>query len=151
MYHSLLKLQTIEEYRMYYEETYCANPIETFDKTTVRFSKRQFDHAFFSSSSRKKQDKSVFNWDRAERIEWIGKALKDKNLTLYAGYDKKRKRNDFTRRVCVVTPDDYVVVINLNNKDYHKAHFVTAFLVDNNRVSKLIRKNPIWTPKHFYK
>jgi hypothetical protein len=144
-YPSLVKYSSENEYRKHFENIYCRKPITTFDGIEVRFRKNKFDHCFFETVHT--QD-DTFSKKRAERIDWIKEALQDPKGEQYIGYDKRRKRNDSSRRVTVVK-GNYVTVIKMVGKN--KAEFVTAFVADTpgrkgipSTIDK-IRKSPEWT------
>lgn len=119
----------------------------TFDGFRVYFPKQQFDDAFFESANRIKRDKSLFSWKRAERIDWIGAALREKTAELYAGWDRDKKKINNKRRVTLVY-GDYVVVLNVSLKK-NKAIFITAYIADDDTLEK-IRKNPPWKQERVY-
>ncbi len=123
-YPSLVKYKTINDYQKHFENIYCRTTIVTFDNIAVRFKKSDFAHCFFESV-RTKDD--TFSQKRAERIDWIKKALEDPNSDRFQGWDKKRKRYDKSRRVAIVM-GNYVVVIRLTNK--YTANFITAFFAE---------------------
>lgn len=139
-YPSLLSLPKQEDYRKHFESKYCCGPIAAFDGISVRFRKRDFDHAFFESHSRTAK-KDTFSLQRAERMDWIAAALQDQASERYVGWDKAKKRYDRTRRVTVVM-SDYVVVIALKKGGY--ASFITAYVADSCRTLNLIRSGPVW-------
>jgi len=139
-YPPLLRLQSENEYRLYFENNYCQKEIYTFDGIRVFFPKEAFNHAFFDSGNRRKKDKSVFSRNRAERLSWISVVLWDDSAELYFGWDNKRKCVDYNRRVTIVKRD-YVVIIKLRNKK--KAFFITAFIATQQTLNK-IRLNPKW-------
>lgn len=141
-YGSLTVLATEVEYRQFFNEEYCSKVILTHDGIEVKFRPEHFDHAFFKNASRHARDKSIFSRERAERITWIKQALLDKSLTLYAGWDSRKKRYDHTRRVCLVTPNGYVVVLRITSKS--TAVFNTAYLIDDPDVESKIKGSPIW-------
>lgn len=145
LYAELIILDTEAEYRDYYKIEYCDKQITTHDGMVVTFRPEDFDHAFFKNASRRRKDKSIFATERAQRMSWIKKVLQDKNLTLYAGWDSKRKRYDHTRRVCLVTDDGYVVVLRIVNAT--KAVFNTAYLIDDPEVERKIKSSPVWELK----
>ncbi|MGH4140720.1 hypothetical protein [Clostridium sp.] len=62
---------------------------------------------------------SIFNFicrhRRAERIDWIKSVLQDEYAELYEGYDSKSKTCDNSRRVAIITEDDYFVIIRFTN------------------------------------
>ncbi|GAB6179936.1 hypothetical protein JCM14036_12550 [Desulfotomaculum defluvii] len=142
MYAPLIELANEEEYRQYYKEKYCREGVFTHDGLLVRFRPDQFGHAFFVSQDRRISDKSIFSKDRALRIGWIKKALADPSLIMYAGWDSKKKRYDHTRRVCLVTPDSYVIVLRLASDKV--AIFVTAYIIDDPVVEDKIKSGPLW-------
>lgn len=141
MYHTLLKMNNEMDYKNYYINNYCSCEIYTHYGLKVNFKNSDFEHAFYSSKSRRLKDKSLFSRERAERIAWIKKALQDKNLTLYDGWDSTKKRYDPRRRVSLVTPDGYVVVIRLIKPN--EGRFVTAYVIDSPRVLSKIQGGPI--------
>lgn len=140
MYRELIEYDTQEEYRLHFHENYCKDGILTHDSVKVSFRESVFDHAFFASKNRRIKDKSVFSIERAKRIGWIKAVLQDESLTLYDGWISSEKRYDPTRRVCIVTPDKYVVVLRLISDK--KAIFVTAYLADSDEVVRKIQKSP---------
>lgn len=139
-YPPLLSLKSPDEYRKYFEENYCNQKIYTFDKIRVLFPKGAFDHAFYSSSSRRERKKDVFSAERAERMPWIKVALDDASAELYFGWDNKHKCVVSNRRVAIVVRD-YVVIIQTKSADI--AFLVSAFIADQ-RALNMIRLNPKW-------
>ncbi len=139
---SLVYYQTENEYRLHFEKIYCRAPVITFDGIAVSFKKQDFNHAFFETVV-KKDD--TFSSKRAERIDWIKAALKDPTSERYVGWNNKKKKHDYGRRVVLVMTN-YVVVISIFKKD--KARFVSAFVADNGRSLYMIRQNPKWTKKN---
>jgi hypothetical protein len=105
-----------------------------------------FDHCFFESS-RRDTNKDTFSIKRAERIDWIKKALQDPSSEKYVGWDRKKKRYNKKRRVAIVM-GNYVVIIQLTGSD--KANFITAYLADTGgskgwpAAIDLIRSGPKW-------
>lgn len=146
LYDELLILNSETDYKTYYINEYCNKENYTHDGLRVKFRPERFEHAFYESKSRKKKDKSIFSWDRATRMNWIKKALNDRSLTIYAGWDSSKKRYDHTRRVCLVTPDGYVIVLRLAGPN--TAIFVTAYVIDDPEVEAKIKSSPIiWNPQ----
>jgi hypothetical protein len=137
-YTSLLKLSSPSDYECYYKIHYCNAQIYTFDNIRVFFPIGSFKHAFYESSDRKKKNKDVFSYDRAERMDWIVIALGDPNADLFVGWDNLHKRLDYKRRVAVVV-NNYVVIIQMMNNN--RAFFITAFIADTYTINR-IRKNP---------
>ena len=117
---------------------YCRQKIKTFDDISVRFHKRDFDHAFFESKMSKDD---TFSTIRAEKMDWIKAALQDPNSERYVGWNKRRKRHDPRRRVTVVM-GDYVVVIGLSKKG--AGNFITAYVADSGRTLRMIRGSSKW-------
>jgi hypothetical protein len=74
---------------------------------------------------------------------WIKAALEDPKAELYFGWDNKKKKHDFEKRVALVK-GNYVVIINLK-KDYSKGFFITAFVADSGRTLGMIKRNPKWS------
>ncbi len=135
------KFKDAAECEQYYKVKYCATKITTFDNIRVFFPAGSFKHAFYKSTNRKISNKDLFAQDRAERIDWIIFALQDTNAELFCGWDNKKKKIDENRRVAVVI-DNYVVVILLRNSS--KAIFITAFVADQDTISKIKLGKP-WT------
>lgn len=144
-YHTFLELKHFSEYKNYYLNNLCKEPIVCFDSLIVKFRPEQFYHAFYERSKRYLKSKDKFSFERAKRMSWIPICLTDNSITPLAGYDNKRKRYDHSRRVCLITPDDFVIVIRIINS--REAQFVTCFVVDNKQVSQKIKKSPIWNPQ----
>lgn len=113
----------------------------THNNIEVLFHKDMFDHAFFKNRNRYNRDKSLFCQERAKRIKWIEKALMDSSLIVYEGWNNSRKRYENNKRTTMVTPDGYVVVIQMTGQ--MKARFVTAFIPDNQVVIDKIKGSPI--------
>lgn len=137
----LVYYASANDYRQHYQANYCNVLVHTFDGLRVFFPRRQFDHAFYESSSRRTPDKSVFCRERAERIDWIAAALQDGTAELYVGWDNKKKALDPHRRVTIVY-GDYVVILRIESQR-RRASFITAF-VGGEETLKKIRSNPTW-------
>lgn len=141
----LKNFNSVDECRDYFEKKYCKEDLLTFDNILVRFYPEKFNDAFFESSNKQKRDKSVFSTKRAERIDWIEYVLKNPQAELYCGWDRDKKRINRDRRVAIISPEDYVVIVNmLSNKT---ARFITAYLADSPYTAKKIRQSPKWTKK----
>ena len=138
---SFITLSTPNEYKKYYIEKYCKKGLQTFDGIDVTFHEDRFEHAFYESSDKIHGNKDVFSKNRALRIDWIEYVLKNPKAELHVGWDKKKKTYDNSRRVAIITPEDYVVVIMLTGTK--KAKFITAYYADNS--AKKIRTAPLWT------
>ncbi|MCF7920527.1 MAG: hypothetical protein K9N06_11505 [Candidatus Cloacimonetes bacterium] len=128
------------EYEKYYMKKYCRKPIITFDNIPVHFHQRDFKHIFFESINSRDD---TFSFVRAERIDWIEYALRDKNADLRAGWLRKKKAYSLRRRVAIIS-GDYVVVIQLNNK-LTSANIVTAYVADKS-IGKILSA-PKWQKK----
>lgn len=139
-YPPLRVFNTAEECRTHFETTYCQGAISTFDGIEVRFRTSDFDHCFYESSNRD-GTKDSFSQPRSERVDWIKAALEDATAELYKGWDKKRRKYNLKRRVCVVC-QNYVVVIAMTG--HLKADFVTAYVADTGRTLAMIRTSPTW-------
>lgn len=138
---NFITLPTPEDYKKYYVEKYCKKGLQTFDGIEVTFHEDRFDHAFYESSDKVNGNKDIFSVERAKRIDWIEYVLKNPNAELYVGWDKKRKTYDNSRRVAIITPEDYVVIIMITGNK--KGKFVTAYYADNSAIK--IRTAPIWS------
>lgn len=139
----LVNYITETEYRQHYESIYSRGIHHTFDGFRVFFSKQQFNDAFFESANRRARDKSIFSRQRAERIDWIGTALREATSELYAGWDRNKKQINKARRVCLVY-GDYVVVLQVNRAK-QTANFITVYIADQHMIAS-IRQNPRWVP-----
>lgn len=144
-YQPFLILNDEDEYKEYYMSELCSSPIDCFDNLSVKFRPERFNHAFYERSKRYYKHKDVFSIERAKRMSWIKTCLQDDTITPLAGYDKRRKKYDHSRRVSFITPDNFVVVIRLINPE--EAQFVTCFVPDNPYVTEKIRKSPLWDPQ----
>lgn len=125
-------------------EHYCNNmDITTFDGIHVRFYEETFEHAFYVRTRKSwKAAKDKYSTERGERIDWIKAVLEDPSITPRKGYDKARKSYDNSRRVTFLAPNNYIVVIYINESGEGK--FVTAYLVDNQDTADKIANSPIW-------
>ncbi len=142
----LLKLQTIEEYRKYFVDNYCNTNIYCYDGMKVNFYEDQFEHAFYESKNHKKRDKSIFSMERAQRIPWIKEVLMNEEVEIYVGWDREKKKYNENRRISIITPENYVIVLNIiNNK---KAKFITAYVASKTNATK-IRSAPKWNKKGY--
>jgi len=137
----LLKLGSITLYQGFFHATYCAKPLKTHDGFTVRFRRSDFQHCAYESS-KKDGYKDAFSTQRAERLGWIKAALQDPSLTLYAGWDKEKRRYDHRSRVTLMI-DDFVVVLRL--KSATEAQFVTCYVADGPHTKSKILSSPKWT------
>jgi len=137
---ALLKLDSVAIYEGFFNVTYCLKPLLTHDGLAVRFRKRDFSHCAYESS-RRDGNKDTFSPQRAERLGWIREALQDPNLTLYAGWDKKKRRYDHNSRVTIMI-DDLVVVIRL--KSATEADFVTCYVADTPASKVKLLTSPRW-------
>jgi hypothetical protein len=146
-YPPLVRYATQAEYRVHFERVYCRAPIQTFDGIAVRFRKTDFDHCFFESSKRNRV-KDRFSPRRAERVDWIKRALEDPHSERYQGWDRDQKAYDRNRRVTIVMGNYVVVIALVGPRD---ADFVTAYVVDmpskpgRPNTIDLIRQGPHWT------
>lgn len=142
-YGELLELSDSAEYKKRYQVEYCDRYIYTHDGIKVRFYEDVFEHAFYKNKNKREGDKSIFCFDRAKRMLWIKKALMDTKLTIYQGWDSKKKTTSKDRRVCLVSQDGYVVVISMHQRIKKTAKFITAFICDDQDVINKIKSNPI--------
>ncbi len=122
-YRPLVRYGSEQEYREHFERVYCVPRIVvTHDGIEVRFYSNQFDHAFYDGTW-----KTGFSKERAERIDWIGEALRDGQAKLYVGWNNARRTYNPGRRVCVVG-ENYVVIIEMTDWAKKRAIFITAFV-----------------------
>lgn len=140
----LLKLKNIEEYKSYFKLQYCNKEIYTLSGIKVKFYEDQFEHAFFKSENYKKRDKSIFAYERAERMDWIKKVLQNEKTELYVGWDRDEKEYNYRRKVCIIMPENYVIILNMIKEN--KAKFITAYVASKTNAKK-IRSAPKWENK----
>jgi len=142
---ALLNLKTEAEYHDYYKREYCRKSVVTWDGVRVYFKDARFAHAFYESSKKDSQ-KDLFSAARAQRMNWIRETLVNPQSSIFQGWDKKKRRYDTCRRVCIAY-EDFVVVIKMGLKKTGelKAEFVTCFKADNS-ISK-IKGSPKWSKK----
>ena len=142
MYSEFLNLDTEDNYRQHYYANYCSHPITTHYGVTVSFDRATCDHAFYGRTNRRQEFKDRFDLDRAKRINWIKKVLEDSQISIFQGWDSRKKCYDSMRRVSLVTSDGYVVVIRFTNRERNLAKFVTAYVVDDINVLNKIKNSP---------
>ena len=140
-YPCLVKYLTWDEYRRHFKNKYCKKVIKTFDGILVRSMEKDFDHAFYESSSELSGKKDALSKTRAERIDWIETALLDPSAELYCGWNKRKNQFDNKRRVALVK-GNYVVVIQILKSG--NARFITAFVADTPRTLVKIKQCPKW-------
>lgn len=140
----LLQYETEEEYKQHYIKNYCeACPIYTFDNIPVMFYEDRFGHAFYKRTHKSwEAEKDTFSKERGERMDWIKQVLQDPTIIPRKGYDKAKNSYDNSRRVTLLTQENYLVVIFINKQG--KGKFVTAYLVDNEEAAEKIRNSPLW-------
>lgn len=130
------------EYKTYYEDNYCKNPLITSDGIKIYFQKSRFSHAFFESSDRRGSN-DVFSFTRAERMDWIKMTLTSESATLYQGWIKSKGAYDPTSRVAFEFEEFVVIVrLSLNKKGELKGNFITCYQA-NNSIGK-IKSSPLW-------
>lgn len=122
---------TEEQMREIWHNEYVCQNIVTHDGITVKFYDDNFDHAFYESSRRNvsKNDihyKDSLSMQRLSRIHWIKDVLMDPTAIMKLGYDNKKGRYDYAKRVSIVK-GNYMVIIQLYG-DRTRAKFVTAFV-----------------------
>lgn len=141
-YPPLLELDSEDDYRAHFYAEYCSGPTSTFDDIEVRFRRRDFDHAFFESSSPNSKDDtfSDHSGGRAERMDWIKFALNDPSADIRCGYDNRLRQKDASRRVAIVK-GNFVVIIRLTGNK--KAEFVTCYVATTWTLQK-IRRSSKW-------
>lgn len=131
------------ECKQYFVDNYCNQEIYTHDGIRVKFHEDMFEHIFCIRKEKTwKSKKDHFSIDRGERIDWIKYVLQDPTIIPRQGYDKARKRYDNSRRVAFLAPNNYVVIIKIDNKG--EGRFVTAYLVDSADVASKISGSPVW-------
>ena len=134
----LLHFQYISAYRSHFIRHYCNTQIKTFDKIVVRFFPENFNHAFYRDSSPMAKDKSNFDTDRAQRVDWIKAVLADPNVEIY----QRVMQNAKIRRIALEPTIPYVVIIQIDTRNSFFAKFVTAYVVSSQSVLGKIRSNP---------
>ncbi len=139
----LLMLDSVKDYRDYFEKNYCRGQIYTADQIRVYFKPQKFGHAFYENSQQRNGPKDEFSFVRAQRMSWIKHTLEHPKAKLYMGWNKDRKCHVEDRRVSVVY-ESFVVVIELGlkQKDELKGNFVTCYQAD--RSIEMIERSPVW-------
>lgn len=140
-YPTLLNLNTPADYCTHFRHLYCRSGNVTHDNFTIAFRADIVDHCLYESSKRDKI-KDRFSVPRANRLEWIQDALIDPQWPMHFGWDKVKRRIDYSRRVTIVG-DEFVVVLRLAQR-VARGGFVTCFVADRRTVQS-IRSGPVWT------
>ena len=138
----LLSLVNAQAYRAHFESRYVYGPpVVTHDGIRVRFIPSDFDHAFYCKSHRAAPRKNTFDLERARRVDWIHTLLADSSLEMF----RDPRHPNKMRRVVLEPTTPYVIVIELLRKDWSRARFITAFVVDDDWGSLIrIRRMPRW-------
>lgn len=139
---AFLVLKSEHEYREHFVTKYCSGDILTHDGFKVRFFKEKFEDAFFESSNRQTKNKDLFSLERAKRMDWIEYVLTSDISEIFVGWDRENKTLNKKRRVAIISPEDYVVVIDIIDIVNKKARFITAYHADNSAWK--IRSAPKW-------
>ncbi len=139
-------LQDEPAYRAYYREHLANGPkgLRLIDGSTapVYFDIGQFDHAFYRSVQTTTL-KRGFDITRAERMGDIVPTLLDGDAERFFGWDRRTRREDFARCVCVATGDFVIVLrMGLSAKGALKGKFITCYVADNS-IEK-IRSGTVW-------
>lgn len=144
VYHKIkAHLKSEEDLREIWKTVYCnpERPILTFDGIKVNFNEFMFDHAFYESHERKKEDKSILSLNRLQKIYWIKDTLEDSEAILKMGWDKRKKSYSSLRRVAIVK-ESYIVIIQLINDNI--ARFITAFEIQEPENLRKVLESPDW-------
>lgn len=137
----LLILPGEPEYRASFHADYVSQAHFTFDHIRVHFHAAVFDHAFFESTNYQQASKDAFSRSRAERMPWIAATLADPSALVLAGWLKRTKNEDHTRRVAVAG-SQYVVIVRLR-RVREQADFMTAFPLNPATRAKILQ-SPAW-------
>jgi hypothetical protein len=142
-----LLLADEQAYRSHYHAEFCSAPVmmnTPGGPIPVYFDPKTFDHAFFESANHDGVKDNDFSLTRACRMPFIVTALTGPGNEQFAGYDKKTRQVGHARIVCVVTAEDFVVVIRLGltATGSLRGNFVTCFYADNS--IRKVRSNPQW-------
>lgn len=73
-------------------------------------------------------------------MDWIEAVLLDKQAQIYIGWYIDKKKYNNKRRVSVISPEDYVVILNMIKEK--EAKFITAYVASKTNAKK-IRSAPI--------
>lgn len=138
----LLSLPDEAAYRRHFDRAYVhGSPVVSPDGIIVRFYPERFDHAFYKKSSRQARRKDTFDFQRAERMDWIRAVLTDPCVERYR--DIRKSKGLWCVVVEPTTP--YVVVFQLMKAHPPQARFITAFVVDKPWEYLLkVRRMPWW-------
>lgn len=141
----LKNFKTEDECKNYFIDNYCNCEVKTHDGIVVKFYEDMFEHSFYTRTYKSwKAKKDHYSVERGERIDWIKYVLLDPTIIPRKGYDKAKGSHDNSRRVTFLTPENYVVVINIIKPKQGK--FVTAYLVDNVDTANKLNAAPVWKP-----
>ena len=136
----LVHYTSIVQYRKHFEIVYCTGKIFTFDGIQVFFKRSDFDHCFYDSKDFKDDKLSK---ERYERINWIKETLEDPKADLRFGWNSKKKKIDYDRRVAIVNKNYVVIIEIIKKKDGTlKGKFLTAYVADNS-IDKILSM-PKW-------
>ena len=143
----LLNLSDEADYRRHFDLSYVrGSAVVTPDGIWVRFYPEQFDHAFYDhayhgKSSPQAQRRDTFDFQRAERMDWLRAVLTDPSVERYR--DIRHSKGFWCVVVEPTTP--YVVAFKLMKRQPPQARFITAFVVDRPwEYLQKVRRMPTW-------
>ncbi len=80
-------------------------------------------------------------------MDWIEAVLLDKEAEIFVGWDREKKKYNNSRRVSIISPENYVVILNIIKEK--EAKFITAYVASKTNAKK-IRSAPVWKNKKDY-
>ena len=121
----------MEEYELSWDEVAPYEPYNINFKD-LDLSSQEVIERFYSDIS----DRSVAEDD------WIEYVLTNPYAEIHVGWDRENKTYSKDRRVAIITPENYVVIIRLNNNG--TAKYITSYLADTPRSAREILNSPMW-------
>lgn len=136
----LLYLPDEPAYRMHYIRHYVnGGGVRTFDGILVRFFPTAFKDAFYRDSAPKAGDKALFDWTRAERMDWIRWLLTDPQAKVH----RRRIKGKGLRRIALDPTTRYAVITQVDGQNPQLARFITAYVATPRTVRRMC-SNPAW-------
>lgn len=128
-----LQLESEEEYRQHYLDTLVnGDPVITPDGTRIEFFEDRWKHAFYQSSDKWKDDKDVFSWSRAKRMDWIRALLTDQTVDVF-----KESGLRGYNRLFLYRSESYLVITKEKRQGLDV--FVTAYVCSSGKMNKILK------------
>ncbi len=135
----LLELSSEQDYCEHYMNTLVnGEAVKSKDGITVVFLADQFNHAFSGYSSKWDKEKSIFDRERAKRMDWIAPVIQGVASESFCDkYSARRPRRNY-----LSSANKYLVVTEPISGNREK--FITAFPCSDKKAAE-VRKRPRWT------